>query len=487
MPRNPLISIVIPTRNRPDTLRIALRALKAHKSKKIEILVHDNASDLRVKTVVTEATKADPRIAYRRSEVSLSQRANFEAAVRASSGDYITIIGDDDGFVIGALAWVEELLTAGNIDAIRWNSIHYAWPDLSGDGEGFARIFPEQFYHPSRFIDPEAMRAHIHGASGKGSWEHVKIYHGLVARRVVDRLSAKSDGVLFAHPMIDVWAHNLLAFHSDVIIDVGSPVSIYGTSGNSLAATWHEPSQSKAQQPTGIIREYILDEFSARHRVKADIRTLRYHDFRVLRFAIQHGVVDAKPLVRQRWVDAVLEEIERAPWQFRNWSSFVPDDADDSRMLDAVLNTFAGKGYEHVPAPSKLWPATYPAASLLRVSAHCPNQNDDVEGAMRAIQRLIDDGKPLFFVEDCFQRAPPRFETLAQQAAYHRGRLSWLNDDDNANLENATIGSGGYQYQDEAAFLEGRLSFAREAIAQAERSASMILRLPGTTCPSVSS
>ena len=487
MPHNPLISIVIPTRNRPDTLRIALRALKAHKSKKIEILVHDNASDVRVRTVVAEAAKADPRIVYRRSEVSLSQRANFEAAVRASSGDYITLIGDDDGFLLGALEWIEDLLTPGNIDAIRWNSIHYAWPDPSGDGEGIAIILPEQFYHPSRFIDPEAMRTHIHGASGKGSWEHVKIYHGLVARRVFDRLSAKTAGVLFAHPMIDVWAHNLLAFHSDVIIDVGSPMSLYGTSGKSSAATSHEPSQSKAQQPSGVIREDILDEFSARHRVKTDIRTLRYHDFRVLRFAIQHGVVDAKPLVRQRWVDAVLEEIERAPWQFRNWSSFVADDADDSRMLYAVLSTFAGRGYEHVPAPSKLWPATYPAESLLRVHAHCPNQKGDVEGAIRAIQQLIDDGKPLFFVEECFQRAPPRYETLAQQAAYCRGRLSWLNDDDNAGSESAIIESEGYQGHDEAAFLEGRLSFAREAIAQAERSASMVLRLPGTACPRVSS
>jgi hypothetical protein len=485
--RNPLISIIIPTRNRPDTLRIALSALQAHKSKSIEILVHDNASDAGVKTVVAEAAKADPRIVYRRSEVPLSQRANFEAAVRASSGDYITLIGDDDGFVMGALDWIEELLSAGNIDAIRWNSIHYAWPDLSGDAEGFARIFSEQFYHPTRFIDPEAMRTHIHGAGGRGSWEHVMIYHGLVARGAVDRLSARSDGVLFAHPMVDVWAHNLLAFHSDVIVDVGSPVSIYGTSGNSLAATWHKPSQSKARQPSGIIQEYILDEFSARHRVKADIRTLRYHDFRVLRFAIQHGVIDAKPLIRQRWVDAVLEEIERAPWQFRNWSDFVADDADDSRMQDAVLSTFAGRGYEHLPAPSRLWPPTYPEKSLLRVRTHCPNQKDDVEGAMRAIQQLTDDGKPLFFVEDCFQRSPPRFETPAQQAAYHRGRLSWLNDDDNAHLEGATIGSGEYQGQDEAAFLEGRLSFAREAITQAERSASMVLRLPGTTCARVSS
>src|SRR5512145_865577 len=69
--RNPLISIVIPTRNRQDTLRIALSGLKAHKSKSIEILVHDNASDAGVKTVVAEAAKADPRIVYRRSEVSL--------------------------------------------------------------------------------------------------------------------------------------------------------------------------------------------------------------------------------------------------------------------------------------------------------------------------------------------------------------------------------------------------------------------------------
>lgn len=93
----PRISIVIPTRNRAGLLRSALAACAAHDADGLEILVSDNCSRDDTREVAT--TTGDPRVRYARAETPLSQPDSWEFALSHATGDWITILGDDDGFV----------------------------------------------------------------------------------------------------------------------------------------------------------------------------------------------------------------------------------------------------------------------------------------------------------------------------------------------------------------------------------------------------
>jgi glycosyltransferase involved in cell wall biosynthesis len=235
---NPVISVVIPTRNRPDTLAVCLRAMRHHTSAKIEIVVQDNSTDPETGKVVKAAAAIDNRIRYSRAPYPTSQRHNFELGLAAAKGQYLSIIGDDDGYSIGSLDWLVERLQKTPVDAVRWNLLHYVWPSLSEDGEGFMDLYHSLCFggcsiEPGANLARKALRAET-----MGSWDNILVYHGMISRGVYERMKAMTDGVFFPYPMPDVYAHNVIPFFCDKYLQVNDIVSIYGVSGHSAGASW---------------------------------------------------------------------------------------------------------------------------------------------------------------------------------------------------------------------------------------------------------
>src|SRR5207253_431279 len=97
----PLISIIIPTRERVETLRATLSTALDQKSDQIEILVADNASSDGTQSFV--ASVRDSRVRYVNSGRRVSMSANWEIALEHASGEYLLIIGDDDAILPGAI------------------------------------------------------------------------------------------------------------------------------------------------------------------------------------------------------------------------------------------------------------------------------------------------------------------------------------------------------------------------------------------------
>lgn len=102
-----LVSIGIPTYNRPELLARAIASARNQTYPNLEIIVSDNASpDPRVEAVCREAVAADPRIQYFRQPKNIGALPNFEFTLLQASGDYFTWFADDDG---RAPAFVEKL------------------------------------------------------------------------------------------------------------------------------------------------------------------------------------------------------------------------------------------------------------------------------------------------------------------------------------------------------------------------------------------
>lgn len=93
-PHAPLISVVIPTFNRPHYLREAIASALAQTYPHIEVLVRDNASDDETRQVVRSF--GDPRIQYHRNEFNVGPTRNVIAGCVESRGKYIANLHDDD-------------------------------------------------------------------------------------------------------------------------------------------------------------------------------------------------------------------------------------------------------------------------------------------------------------------------------------------------------------------------------------------------------
>ncbi len=92
-----LVSVGLPTYNRPDCLKRALGIITAQTYQHLEIIVSDNASpDGRVKEVVDAYSRVDPRVKYFRREQNTGVLANAEFVLKKSSGEYFAWFSDDD-------------------------------------------------------------------------------------------------------------------------------------------------------------------------------------------------------------------------------------------------------------------------------------------------------------------------------------------------------------------------------------------------------
>ena len=90
----PLVSVLIPTYNRPEFLKSALRSVLEQTYTATEILIQDNASNCDIETLV--AAFNDPRIRYRRNPETVGMALNWRALALRARGKYLAFLNDDD-------------------------------------------------------------------------------------------------------------------------------------------------------------------------------------------------------------------------------------------------------------------------------------------------------------------------------------------------------------------------------------------------------
>ncbi|MCL1849504.1 MAG: glycosyltransferase family 2 protein [Clostridiales bacterium] len=93
---DPLVSVVIPTRNHAKFLPESIGSAIAQTYLNLEILVLDNASTDNTTDVVLSIAKQDNRVRYIRNETDIGLAQNFNRGISLASGDYINILCADD-------------------------------------------------------------------------------------------------------------------------------------------------------------------------------------------------------------------------------------------------------------------------------------------------------------------------------------------------------------------------------------------------------
>lgn len=107
----PLVSVGIPTYNRPEGLARTLEYITRQTYQNLEILVSDNCSpDPRVREVVEELRVRDSRIKYFRQTTNLGPSKNFEFVLHAATADYFMWAADDDHWEPGFISALVNLL-----------------------------------------------------------------------------------------------------------------------------------------------------------------------------------------------------------------------------------------------------------------------------------------------------------------------------------------------------------------------------------------
>jgi len=136
----PLVTIGVPTFNRPEGLRRTLDRITKQTYTNLQIIVSDNCSpDERVEQVMQEFRERDSRIQYVRHSQNRGSSFNFKFVLEQAGGRYFMWAADDDYFESSNL--VEKLLEAAQNNVL-------AFPDvnLSAHGETFSHNLLQKVY-----------------------------------------------------------------------------------------------------------------------------------------------------------------------------------------------------------------------------------------------------------------------------------------------------------------------------------------------------
>ncbi len=97
MKAHPLVSIGVPTYNRPEGLRKCLEGLRSQSYKNIEVIISNNCStDLAVEDISKHFEKLDHRFKYFLQQENIGGERNFNFVFQQAQGSYFMWMADDD-------------------------------------------------------------------------------------------------------------------------------------------------------------------------------------------------------------------------------------------------------------------------------------------------------------------------------------------------------------------------------------------------------
>lgn len=232
---NPLLSVVIPTKNRYEYLLNLLDSLLAERSDKFEIIIQDNSDD-NTEIVAYLSQVNDSRVRYNYSQGWLSVIDNCDLAISQATGDFVCMLGDDDGIVLESSLKLLEYMQRNNHHAANVNIISYMWPDTSHAVWKDAlsgTVSSQSFTYSISNLDAKMELAKImkQGAA-YGLGQIPRVYHAFVSKAMLDKLMAET-GTYFPGPSPDMANGVGLTKYIDNFLYASIPTIISGHSKKS--------------------------------------------------------------------------------------------------------------------------------------------------------------------------------------------------------------------------------------------------------------
>ena len=348
----PRIVVVVPTRNRADTLRSCLKTFGACDYPNLGMVVANNASDDDTLEVIDSIRDSRIKVISTDRRVGMSQ--NFEFALQdvlqhEDDSAYVTIIGDDDGVLNLGFERIGGVLAEfSGIEAFTWRYPGYSWPSVVDKAMPNVLDVPLDFTGPTARDAGEVFQSFV---SGKVRYTDLaRVYHGLVRVSLLRRLVR--NGRLIHAMAPDIYLGVVSTLSVEKIVEIPFPLTINGASGHStgsLAVIGGKPRKA-GSQASQFYAEANLDPHPSVGMVPP---TLRICEFESLQFArdlgfwsgqvepgeefhlmLKEGVGASAEQVLK--IEAVLEGIA----SFFKWESFLSAEKD---AFDAGSSVREGK------------------------------------------------------------------------------------------------------------------------------------------------
>src|SRR5262245_23718390 len=242
-------TVIVPTRERPDTLYHCLQTIVRQRYSNFEILVSDNFSQDNTEQVVRSI--GDSRIRYINTGRRVGMSRNFDFALSHVKDGWITYLGDDDGLLPNALALANSVIRETGCKALASRYHTYTWPNFDGASQ------PNSLYiRTGRGYRIRNTRVELRQLL-KGSLDYFElpgVYRGFAEYATLDRL--RDDcGNFFRSRTPDLYAAVALSLALEHYAYLSEPLNVAGASAHSIGH-----SQLKLSANSSASAKYYAEE-----------------------------------------------------------------------------------------------------------------------------------------------------------------------------------------------------------------------------------
>jgi len=254
-------SILLPTRNRLDLLSYAIETVRRQDYTNWEIIVSDNFSEENIEGFVRSIN--DSRIKYFRTKEFVPVTNNWNNALAKSDGDYVIMLGDDDGLMKGYFSTLIKIIEEYNApDLIYTSAFLYAYPGvMPGSPKGFLRSYVSRkifrsVSEPFWLEKSESLVLVNHSINFRIRFEY-NMQFSLVSRDLVQKM--EKYGSFYQSPYPDYYATNAAMLKAENILIVPKPLVTIGISPKSFGFYYFNDLEGKGNKFLKNISDPIIE------------------------------------------------------------------------------------------------------------------------------------------------------------------------------------------------------------------------------------
>jgi hypothetical protein len=243
-------SVLLPTRNGGGFLRDCIASVLDQPYPDMELVVSDNANTDETAAVVASFA-GDPRLKSIRLAEPVSVTENWRAALEASEGEYILMIGDDDFVLPGYFEELAEVIALfSDPEGIVYNGYSYVFPRSIDDNR--ASYFADPHFTFDAAYAEGLIPRHTRQAIVRDMFRfRVRYPLNMQLTLVSRRAAARIRGGMFQPPFPDHYAINSLLLQAETLVYVPRKLVVIGVSPKSFGHFAYGDDQSAGMSYLG--------------------------------------------------------------------------------------------------------------------------------------------------------------------------------------------------------------------------------------------
>ncbi|WP_415284862.1 glycosyltransferase family 2 protein [Candidatus Pelagibacter sp. Uisw_130] len=221
-------SILLPTYNKAKYLAFTIESVLSSKYENFELIISDDYSTDDTNKLLSQIN--DKRVNIIKPPIKLTQTKNYEFLLKYARGEWITILGDDDGILPNFFEKVDKYLDKFyDVEAIHTKPAFYYWDgveDLYGD-----RVCDYQNFNEKSKMK-NSMMSLLFSLSGIYLRTDLPMIYtsGLVKKSLLDKIKKKSNNFFFHSVVPDYYSMISILYETKKYLQINEPIFWAGTS-----------------------------------------------------------------------------------------------------------------------------------------------------------------------------------------------------------------------------------------------------------------